>query len=136
MTPMSNKALDVLRLLRKLTLCPEGNSLTTWIEEHWCGEKLHSPLWHLARAEEKHVDVGIGLDDITTAELLDELKRRCDHVVIAAMLVDGTWKDGINGDMRVITLHKGNAHTCAGLALDAAESVLEYNHAVRLPSEL
>jgi hypothetical protein len=45
-------------LLRKLLCCPEGESLTNWIQDHWAGPKLNTPLWHLARAEEPKREKG------------------------------------------------------------------------------
>jgi hypothetical protein len=73
-------------------------------------------------------------DETTTLELLEELKRRSDHLIVGGMLVDT--EDGKNGDMRIFVIYKGNAHVCAGLAFDAAESVLQNNRAIRQPSEL
>lgn len=58
------------------------------------------------------------LSDYSHEELITELLTRCDHGLVVVMFAD---RDEGN---TVIRNWRGNAHTVAGLALDAANSAL------------
>jgi hypothetical protein len=62
------------------------------------------------------------LELITTEELIAELVRRSDHLVLAYRI--DLSPDG-NEDIRVVRQFEGDTHVCLGLCVDVQSRILE-----------